>query len=74
MNESAVMPLDKSNGFETGHCLCDFCLLRLILQAITSSGTKKHDLIFGEIHAQLKNKGVTTEVKVNSDSNVRFYC
>ncbi|CAA6660878.1 unnamed protein product [Spirodela intermedia] len=38
--------------------------------AITSSGSKKHDLIFGEIHAQLKNKGVTTDVKVNSDSNL----
>ncbi|CAA7397237.1 unnamed protein product [Spirodela intermedia] len=38
--------------------------------AITSSGSKKHDLIFGEIHAQLKNKGVTTDVKVNSNSNL----
>ncbi|MQL90760.1 hypothetical protein Taro_023363 [Colocasia esculenta] len=38
--------------------------------AITSTGTKKNDLIFGEIHTQLKNKGVTTDLKVNSDSTL----
>lgn len=40
------------------------------LQAITASGTKKSDLIFGEIQTQLKNKYVTVDVKANSDSSV----
>nr|CAD1833910.1 unnamed protein product [Ananas comosus var. bracteatus] len=38
--------------------------------AITASGTKKNELIFGEIHSQLKNKNVTVDVKANSDSNL----
>ncbi|XP_042422178.1 mitochondrial outer membrane protein porin 1-like [Zingiber officinale] len=38
--------------------------------AITASGTKKNDLIFGEIQSQLKNKNVTFDVKAKSDSNV----
>ncbi|KAJ0971302.1 hypothetical protein J5N97_019261 [Dioscorea zingiberensis] len=38
--------------------------------AITASGTKKSDLIFGEIQSQLKNKNVTVDVKANSDSSL----
>ncbi|XP_074571228.1 mitochondrial outer membrane protein porin 1-like [Curcuma longa] len=38
--------------------------------AITASGTKKSDLIFGEIQSQIKNKNVTFDVKAKSDSNV----
>ncbi|KMZ69549.1 Porin/voltage-dependent anion-selective channel protein [Zostera marina] len=38
--------------------------------AITSSGTKKKDLIFGEIQTQIKNKRFTTDIKVNSSSNL----
>ncbi|XP_039118570.1 mitochondrial outer membrane porin-like [Dioscorea cayenensis subsp. rotundata] len=38
--------------------------------AITASGTKKSDLIFGEIQTQLKNKYVTVDVKANSDSSL----
>ncbi|KAJ6803083.1 mitochondrial outer membrane protein porin 1-like [Iris pallida] len=38
--------------------------------AITATGTKKTDLIFGEIQSQLKNKNVTVDVKTNSNSNV----
>ncbi|KAJ6801993.1 mitochondrial outer membrane protein porin 1-like [Iris pallida] len=38
--------------------------------AITATGTKKTDLIFGEIHSQLRNKNVTVDVKANSDSSV----
>ncbi|KAJ6794681.1 mitochondrial outer membrane protein porin 1-like [Iris pallida] len=38
--------------------------------AITATGTKKTDLIFGEIQTQLKNKNVTVDVKTNSNSNV----
>lgn len=41
-----------------------------MLQAITASGTKKNELIFGEIQSQLKNKNITVDVKANSDSNV----
>jgi len=38
--------------------------------AITTTSTKKADLIFGEIQSQIKNKGVTVDVKANSASNV----
>ncbi|XP_072966365.1 mitochondrial outer membrane protein porin 1 [Typha angustifolia] len=38
--------------------------------AVTASGTKKNDLIFGEIQSQLKNKNITVDVKANSDSNL----
>ncbi|XP_008786741.1 mitochondrial outer membrane protein porin 1-like [Phoenix dactylifera] len=38
--------------------------------AITASGTKKNELIFGEIQSQLKNKNITVDVKANSDSNL----
>lgn len=38
--------------------------------AITTSGTKKNDLLFGEIQSQIKNKNVTVDVKANSSSNV----
>ncbi|KAM0932448.1 putative Porin domain superfamily, eukaryotic porin/Tom40 [Dioscorea sansibarensis] len=38
--------------------------------AITASGTKKSDLIFGEIQTQLKNKNMTVDVKANSDSSL----
>ncbi|RRT79343.1 hypothetical protein B296_00005967 [Ensete ventricosum] len=37
---------------------------------ITASGTRKNDLIFGEIQSHIKNKNVTFDVKTNSDSNV----
>ncbi|XP_010925360.1 mitochondrial outer membrane protein porin 1 [Elaeis guineensis] len=38
--------------------------------AITASGTKKNELIFGEIQSQLKNKNITVDVKAGSDSNL----
>ncbi|KAG0490638.1 hypothetical protein HPP92_007501 [Vanilla planifolia] len=38
--------------------------------AITATGTKKKDLILGEIHSQLKSKNITVDVKANSESNV----
>ncbi|XP_010932447.1 mitochondrial outer membrane protein porin 1 [Elaeis guineensis] len=38
--------------------------------AITASGTKKNEFIFGEIQSQLKNKNITVDVKANSDSNL----
>ncbi|XP_042395611.1 mitochondrial outer membrane protein porin 1-like [Zingiber officinale] len=38
--------------------------------AITASGTKKSDLIFGEIQSVIKNNNITFDVKAKSDSNV----
>ncbi|KAJ0988062.1 hypothetical protein J5N97_006418 [Dioscorea zingiberensis] len=38
--------------------------------AITASGTKKNELILGEIQSQLKNKNITVDVKTTSDANV----
>ncbi|MQM07963.1 hypothetical protein Taro_040806, partial [Colocasia esculenta] len=38
--------------------------------AITSSGIKKNDLIIGDIQANLKGKGVTTDLKLSSDSKI----
>lgn len=38
--------------------------------AITSSGTKKGELILGDINTQLKNKNITTDVKVDTNSKV----
>ncbi|XP_042391042.1 mitochondrial outer membrane protein porin of 36 kDa-like [Zingiber officinale] len=38
--------------------------------AITASGTRKNDLLSGEIHSQIKNKNIIFDVKTNSNSNV----
>ncbi|KAK9698375.1 hypothetical protein RND81_08G100000 [Saponaria officinalis] len=38
--------------------------------AITSSGTKKGDLFVGDVNTQLKNKNVTTDIKVDTNSNL----
>lgn len=43
------------------------------LQAITSSGTKKGDLFLADVNTQLKNKNITTDIKVDTSSNVRTY-
>lgn len=42
----------------------------MIMQAITSSGSKKGDLFLADINTQLKNKNVTTDIKVDTNSNV----
>ena len=42
----------------------------IALQAITSSGTKKGDLFLADVNTQLKNKNITTDVKVDTHSNV----
>ncbi|XP_047086538.1 mitochondrial outer membrane porin-like [Lolium rigidum] len=39
-------------------------------ETVTASSTKKGDLILGEIQSQIKNKGITIDVKANSASNV----
>ncbi|PKA57314.1 Mitochondrial outer membrane protein porin 1 [Apostasia shenzhenica] len=38
--------------------------------AITASGTKKNDFVFGEIQSQMKNKNILVDVKTDSNSNV----
>ncbi|KAF8408053.1 hypothetical protein HHK36_007194 [Tetracentron sinense] len=38
--------------------------------AITSSGTKKGDLFLADVNTQLKNKNITTDVKVDTNSNL----
>ena len=43
------------------------------LQAITSSGTKKGDLFLADVNTQLKNKNITTDIKVDTSSNVTYF-
>ncbi|XP_020232738.1 outer plastidial membrane protein porin [Cajanus cajan] len=38
--------------------------------AITSSGTRRGDLFVADVNTQLKNKNITTDVKVDTDSNL----
>lgn len=40
------------------------------LQAITSTGTKKGELFFGDVSTQVKNNNVTADIKVDTGSNV----
>lgn len=48
-------------------------LLVMHLQAITSSGVKKGELFLADVSTQLKNKNITTDVKVDTNSNVSLY-
>ncbi|WOL09036.1 mitochondrial outer membrane protein porin 1 [Canna indica] len=38
--------------------------------AITASGTKKNEVIFGELQSHLKNKNISIDVKATSESNL----
>jgi len=38
--------------------------------AITSSGTKKGELFLADVNTQLKNKNITTDIKVDTSSNL----
>ncbi|KAG4958770.1 hypothetical protein JHK87_035403 [Glycine soja] len=38
--------------------------------AITSSGTKKGDLFVADVNTQLKNKNITTDIKLDTNSNL----
>ncbi|KAL2335554.1 hypothetical protein Fmac_016767 [Flemingia macrophylla] len=58
-------------------CILFYCGLLVCLQmrgswiiAITSSGTRKGDLFVADVNTQLKNKNITTDVKVDTDSNL----
>lgn len=53
--------------------------IMLWFQAITSSGTKKGELFLADVSSQFKNKNITTDVKVDTNSNVScmlylYYC
>ncbi|KAJ8490836.1 hypothetical protein OPV22_012557 [Ensete ventricosum] len=56
--------------FTVTTCTANGVLLLFLKYAITASGTRKNDLIFGEIQSQIKNNNITFDVKTNSDSNV----
>ncbi|XP_022862960.1 mitochondrial outer membrane protein porin of 36 kDa-like isoform X2 [Olea europaea var. sylvestris] len=40
--------------------------------AITSTGTKKGELFLADVTTQLKNKNITTDIKVDTNSNVSY--
>ncbi|KAF7123357.1 hypothetical protein RHSIM_Rhsim12G0057500 [Rhododendron simsii] len=44
--------------------------LRKDAKAITSSGTKKGELFLADVSTQLKNKNITTDIKVDTNSNL----
>ena len=49
------------------------CLFLFVFpQAITSSGTKKGDLFLADVTTQLKKNNVTTDIKVDTNSNVSY--
>lgn len=50
---------------------CTVDMLSHVLQAITSTGTKKGQLFLADVNTQLKSKNITTDVKVDTKSNVR---
>ena len=41
-------------------------------QTLTSTGTKKGELFLADVNTQLKNKNITTDIKVDTGSNVRL--
>ncbi|KAJ0726017.1 putative porin, eukaryotic type [Helianthus annuus] len=46
-----------------------------MIQAITSSGTKKGELFLADVNTQLKRNNITTDINVDTNSNVRhFFC
>ncbi|MBA0576684.1 hypothetical protein Golob_027644 [Gossypium lobatum] len=47
-----------------------FCCFSLYFQAITSTGTKKCDLFLAGANTQLKFRNVTTDIKVDINSNI----
>ncbi|XP_042401812.1 mitochondrial outer membrane protein porin 1-like isoform X2 [Zingiber officinale] len=48
----------------------DVAAILTSIQAITASGTRKNELIIGELQSQIKNKNVTFDVKATSDSTL----
>jgi len=58
--------------FDLRLAICDLDLY-LLLQAITASGTRKSELFVADVNTQLKNKNITTDIKVDTDSNVSLF-
>nr|DAD34796.1 TPA_asm: hypothetical protein HUJ06_005436 [Nelumbo nucifera] len=55
----------------TTFCLCITVFFFLYsFQAVTSTGIKKGELFLADINTQLKNKNITTDIKVDTNSNV----
>lgn len=48
-------------------------LSSLLLQAITSSGTKKGELLLADVSTQIKNNNITTDIKVDTNSRVSLF-
>lgn len=46
------------------------CLSVSLAQAISSTGIKKGELFLADVSTQLKNKNITTDIKVDTNSNV----
>lgn len=47
-----------------------WCSIYYPFQAITSTGIKKGEAFLADVSSQLKNKNITTDVKVDTNSNV----
>ncbi|GKV22436.1 hypothetical protein SLEP1_g32310 [Rubroshorea leprosula] len=47
-----------------------FTIAFLLCNAITSTGVKKGELFLADVSTQLKNKNITTDVKVDTNSNL----
>lgn len=85
---SPVLPHDACSGFFTLFdndilllkLFCGQLRLRVYVakvcltsQAITASGLKKGELFLADVSTQLKNKNITTDVKVDTNSNVSSF-
>lgn len=65
--------LHDKNAFFVSILIAVPFLFLMILQAITSSGTQKGDLFLADISTLLKNKNITTDLKVDTSSNVSHF-
>lgn len=58
--------------FKVESLICSNQQIHYTSQAITSTGIKKGELFLADVSTQLKNKNITTDVKVDTNSNVSF--
>jgi hypothetical protein len=63
MNEFQTVFIFSCEWFESCSPLCH-------LQAFTSTGIKKGEFFLGDLNTQLKNNNVTTDIKVDTSSNL----
>ncbi|KAJ0432563.1 putative porin, eukaryotic type [Helianthus annuus] len=45
----------------------------IMIQAITSSGTKKGEFFLADVNTQLKRNNITTDINVDTNSNWWFH-